>query len=526
MSYLVIARKWRPQRFDDLIGQEPIQRLLKNSIEHGHVAHAYIFSGPRGVGKTSTARILAKALNCQSGPTATPCGSCPSCISIKEGSSIDVMEIDGASNNSVDDIRNLREQVKYAPSEGRYKVYIIDEVHMLSTSAFNALLKTLEEPPPHVIFVLATTAPKKIPLTVISRCQHMPFRTIPSQKIKERLRLIADSEGIKISEHGLDMLARAADGSMRDALTILDQIASSTAEIEESDIKDILGSADFDVLMDITEAIINANREKIIEIIQQMTDKGEDPRAFAKDLTKFLRDILVSKLTPNADEILDISKEELNSLKNRLPNVSADFLTLLLSEMIKTESDVRLTSNPRIALEMSLLKISYLGILKPIKEAIANIEGFTPPTPPTAAEDSKISNSKPEIHNTEDSEITGDCLLKLITEKLNDPVAASKLSKATLMKMGDTITLSFEKQDSDICAEPIRENLLLIQEIASSILNSSVNIEIDITSKKTLKKKDIKEKIMSEPLIKEVIELFDGRIVDVKGSESPNKEEV
>src|SRR5512134_627739 len=231
MSYLVLARKWRPKTFDDLSGQEPITRILTNAVTQGKISHAYIFSGPRGVGKTSTARILAKALNCKEGPTANPCGVCDSCIGITEGSSVDVIEIDGASNNSVDDIRDLRERVKYAPSGSKYKVYIIDEVHMLSGSAFNALLKTLEEPPSHVIFVLATTEMKKIPATVLSRCQHMPFRRISAGEIKARLKHISDTEDIKISSPALGLVARAADGSMRDSLTILDQISSFSSDI-------------------------------------------------------------------------------------------------------------------------------------------------------------------------------------------------------------------------------------------------------------------------------------------------------
>src|SRR4030043_1283408 len=376
MSYLGLARKWRPQGFDDLIGQEPIIRILKNSIDQEKIAHAYLFSGPRGVGKTSMARILAKALNCKDGPTANPCGQCPSCLSVTDGSSMDVMEIDGASNNSVNDIRDLRERVKYVPSGGRYKVYIIDESHMLSDAAFNALLKTLEEPPPHVVFVLATTAPKKIPSTVLSRCQHLPFRRISSHKIKESLKKISDTEAINISGPAIEIIARAADGSLRDSLTILDQISSFSSNISESDVKDLLGIADFGTLSNLTVALIEGKREEILKITGDLMEKGTDIRSFIKELVQFLRDMLVASVVKNSEEILDLSTEEMDTIKDILSKTSEDQLTLLLSEIMKAEIDIRNSSSPRFAFEMSLIKASFLSGIKPLNEIMENIESY------------------------------------------------------------------------------------------------------------------------------------------------------
>lgn len=508
MSYLVIARKWRPQSFEDLVGQETIAKLLINSIRHEKVAHAYIFSGPRGVGKTSTARILAKALNCEKGPTITPCDSCPSCTSIAGGTSIDILEIDGASNRGIDEIRELREQVKYAPSEGRYKVYIIDEAHMLTPEAFNALLKTLEEPPPYVVFVLATTSPHKIPLTVQSRCQHLPFRKIPAQKIKERLKTISSAEGINISQSALDILARAGDGSMRDSLTILDQIATSLTEINESDIKDLLGVADLTALMNITEAVIKGNREKIIELISELVDRGADLRAFTKDLTKFLRDLLILTLIDKPDEILDMSKEEISSLKKRFSDTSPETLILMLGEMIKADSNVKTAFYPRVGLEMALLKLSYLSSLKPIKEILKALSNETP----------EKHISSPQIDVTppqkETSLHTSESFLKELIDKVSNPLISATLSKATLRLEGSSVIFIFEDSDAEILSESLKRNLTHIRKIACEILNAPIDIKINISTPKT-EKKNLMEEIISEPAVKEALELFDGRIIDI-----------
>ncbi len=546
MSYLVLARKWRPQRFDDLIGQEPIVRILKNSIEQAKIAHAYLFSGPRGVGKTSTARILAKALNCREGMTFTPCGLCTSCTSVTDGSSVDVMEIDGASNNSVNDIRDLRERVKYAPSGGKYKVYIIDESHMLSDAAFNALLKTLEEPPPHVVFVLATTAPKKIPSTVLSRCQHLPFRRIPSGEIKERLRKISLAENINTSGPALELIARAADGSLRDSLTILDQLSSFSSDITEFDVKDLLGITDFGLLSRISGALVEGKREEILKIIGDLVDQGTDIKSFVKELVQFFRDLLVTSVIKRPEEVLDLGKEEIDTIKDIVNRTSEDHLTLLLSEILKAEIDVKNASAPRLALEMSLIKASFLSSMRPLKEILANIESYTkgssseirkssPPesnirqlkgrsdlSPESPGIDSEPASAISEPDNTLDvaqdrrvvlPEFEAEGFWERIIKKLDTPLA-SKLSRAEFKVTGDELKIILNGGDS-VFADSIRKNLGLIEKIFSEEIGSACRVTIETTKEKRITKKDLKEKVMGEPIIKEAIELFGGRIADV-----------
>ncbi len=392
MGYLVLARKWRPSGFGDLVGQAPVARVLKNSILQGKIAHAYIFSGPRGVGKTSMARILAKALNCEAGPTPEPCGKCNFCLGIAGGSSMDVMEIDGASNNGVNDVRELRDMVKYAPSSGRYKVYIIDEVHMLSDSAFNALLKTLEEPPAHVVFVMATTEPKDIPLTVFSRCQHLPFRRISAKEIRERLEHICAREDLKISRGSLELIARAADGSMRDSLTLLDQIASVSSDIEEELVRELLGLTGYQNLAALLGAVLEGRREDVLEEIAGFADKGADPRQILKDIVKLTRDLLVYRLSRKPDEALDMGEEDREVLGSLAASVFPEQALALLSEFLKAEPGLKFSSNPRVALEMAMLKASYFGTFLPVGEALRKLG----PAPSRALEDRpSLEDNKP-----------------------------------------------------------------------------------------------------------------------------------
>jgi DNA polymerase-3 subunit gamma/tau len=550
MSYLVLARKWRPQGFDDLIGQEPITRVLKNAIDQGKIAHAYLFSGPRGVGKTSTARILAKALNCQAGATSSPCGSCSFCTSITDGSSVDVMEIDGASNNSVNDIRDLRERVKYVPSGGRYKVYIIDETHMLSDAAFNALLKTLEEPPPHVVFVLATTAPRKIPSTVLSRCQHLPFRRIPGLMIKDRLRKISTEESISISGPALEIIARAADGSLRDSLTILDQISSFSSDISETDVKDLLGITDFSLLSQLASSLIEGKRKEILTITAELAEKGTDIRSFIRELIQFFRDMLVLSIVKKPDEMLDLGKEDLAAMQNILRRTSEDHLTLLLSELLRAELDVRNASSPRLALEMSLLKASFLRDMKPLREVIENLEKYIKLVPDSGdADTEKISpaithdavpgnrgseressaklsqdqeeefgslsatvSEEPPVSASEGQTITDDIRERAL-RKMAHPLQ-SKLSNASFKIDGDTLILTLNGGDS-VFSDSLRKNGELIAQIFSEELGNTVNLEVVTAKKKVVRRKDLKEEVMADSAIQEVLELFDGRIVDV-----------
>ena len=526
MSYLVLARKWRPKIFEELIGQEPIAGILKNAIINNKVAHAYIFSGPRGVGKTSSARILAKALNCVKGPAPQPCGACSSCIGIADGSSMDVSEIDGASNTGVDNIRELRERVKYAASGGKYKVYIIDEAHMLSTAAFNALLKTLEEPPPHVIFVLATTEPKKIPATVLSRCQHLPFRRIPAQKIKERLKFISAEEGIKISESASEMIARAADGSMRDSLTILDLITSFTEDITQTDIKDLLGITDIETLSQLAFAVIEGNRKEIINIISELTNSGTDLKAFTKDFSQFIRDLLIAKIA--GEGVIDLSEEESAAINKLKDKTSEEHIALILSESIKAEPGIRSALYPRIALEMTLIRLSLMSHFKSIDEALKMLQGIESKgsgveaissAPPLANEvDQKLESAEiaDEASSTATQSILKSDIWNTALQKIEEinPSLSSKLREGNISISESEIKIVFNGGVS-IHAESVKENIPVIYEAIKSVAGKVIPIKVETKKIKSMSKTDLKEKALKNPIVKEALELFEGRIVDV-----------
>lgn len=374
MSYLVLARKWRPLTFDQMVGQEFISRTLRNAVESGRVAHAFLFTGPRGVGKTSAARILAKSLNCEQGPTPDPCNRCVFCLEIMESRSLDVYEIDGASNTSVDDVRELRENVRYLPRPGKKRVYIIDEVHMLSKSAFNALLKTLEEPPDHVVFIFATTEPQKVPETIQSRCQRYDFRRIPANRIGERLREIAAVEGIEAGETSLAWIAKAADGSMRDALSLLDQMISYCGrKIPDEAVQELLGLAGREVFFRISDAVLNQNPAGCIEALEEIYRAGCDLGPFYQDLVEHFRNLLVASLLEDPARFLQMGDVEAADLKKQASKSTPEDLRRLLSLLIRAEKDVLKSSMPRVGLEATLVKMAHLSNLEPLPALLERV---------------------------------------------------------------------------------------------------------------------------------------------------------
>jgi DNA polymerase-3 subunit gamma/tau len=360
------------------VGQEHITHTLKNALELGRVAHAFLFSGARGVGKTSVARILAKALNCVNGPTSTPCNQCPSCQEITQGHSLDVLEIDGASNRGIDEVRELRENIKYQPARGGYKVFIIDEVHMLTTPAFNALLKTLEEPPAHAIFVMATTDPHKVPVTILSRCQRYDFKRLSTIAIQEHLIRLTEREGWQLSAEGLQLIAQEAEGGMRDAQGLLDQVVTfGGASVSAPEIARILGVTDRALLLQTLEAIFFRQGAKLLEIIATCHDHGHDLRRFYQDLLFFCRHLVIASLGPECRHLADIADQEWDNLQKLARQTSLAHLFNLLTTLLKGEEELRRSPLPRLSLEILLLKLVSLEPLLDLPdwlERLSNLE--------------------------------------------------------------------------------------------------------------------------------------------------------
>ena len=389
MSYQVLARKYRPQKFSDVIGQEHVTRTLQNAIAQERIAHGYIFSGHRGIGKTTVARILAMALNCRSTiettgkPPIEPCGICDSCTEIRAGNAVDVIEIDAATNRGIDEIRELREAARYRPARDRFKIYILDEAHQITDAAFNALLKTLEEPPSHVIFMMATTQPEDIPQTIRSRFQHFSFRAVKFEDIVGQLRDIVTKEKIPADEDALALLAEAGDGSMRDALSILDQaIASTSEQLTLDSVRSLIGSAPAAALETVMQAVAESSSEKILVLVDELIGEGHSPTHFARQLVRFLRNVTVAKIAGRDSALLQISSDERARVSRIADLYSEEDLTRHLQIMLRTHGELGYRQEQRFHLELGLLKMAHAQRLLPIEQLLSDVAAPTTPTRP------------------------------------------------------------------------------------------------------------------------------------------------
>jgi DNA polymerase III subunit gamma/tau len=398
MSYQALYRVWRPQSFIDVVGQEHVTKTLQNALVQEKISHAYLFSGPRGTGKTSAAKILAKAVNCEKQPVSEPCNECSACLGITDGSIPDVIEIDAASNNGVEEIRDIRDKVKYAPNVVKYKVYIVDEVHMLSIGAFNALLKTLEEPPQHVIFILATTEPHKIPLTIISRCQRFDFKRITPQDIVRRMKLIVDETNVQCDDKALHIIARAAEGGMRDALSLLDQAISFSEEaVTTEDALTVTGSVSQSLLNQLALSLIEKNVASALETVGELLSQGKDPVRFIEDFILYYRDMLLFKAAPNLEETFErvMLDQDFQVLSDK---TSAERIYQLIDILNKTQQEMRWTNHPRIFLEVAIVKLTQIET----KES----EGDAPSSGEVQQLIAKVNQLESEIKHLKENGIT------------------------------------------------------------------------------------------------------------------------
>ena len=444
MAYIVFARKYRPKNFDEITGQSHITTTLKNAIEQSRVAHAYLFAGPRGVGKTTTARILAKALNCEKGPTSKPCNKCASCLEIASGSSLDILEIDGASNRGIDEMRSLRENAKFAPSKGAFKIYIIDEVHMLSNEAFNALLKTLEEPPPHVKFIFATTHAHKVPPTILSRCQRFDFRRISPGEILDNLRSIAKEEKLAVDDEALVLIAKYGDGSMRDAQVILDQISSFTGgSVKADDVTKILGIVDDEVLFGLSGAICDKDPKEALKIIDELVNNGKDVMQAVTGMIEHFRNISIAKVTKEPGRLIDALSDKIERYRLESAKFTIEQMLYIIYTLSNTIDFMRKADMAKIPFETALIKLTLDTGVVPIADIIKRMEALEDTALAPAVKEAPLPGlpeSKGERQDSSRSSGNIDEILSSWT-KVISCIKAKKISIASYLQEGDPVAL-------------------------------------------------------------------------------------
>jgi len=519
MTYEVLARKWRPQLFEEVIGQDNITQTLKNALMSDRLAHAYLFSGARGVGKTSVARILAKALNCLKDQEGNPCNKCTSCIEITNGSSVDVQEIDGASNRGIDEIRNLRENIRYLPSHGKHRIYIIDEVHMLTLPAFNALLKTLEEPPGHVKFIFATTEPHKVPVTILSRCQRFDFKRIPLLKIEEQIKRITKEEGIKISDSGSSIIAREAGGSLRDAESLLDQVVSFAGlNVEDRQITEVLGIIDRDLIYKISKAIIDGNSKLCLEIIDEIYNYGYEIKEFYREIMNHFRNLIVSLISQDSSQVIDLPDNELKEVKKQAQQAGIERLLQSLNFLINREADLRYTNNPRIALEAILLKLSGLREYLSFDKLIEKIEDIEQRLNKSLIKENNknleeaSSNKEYQIKETPpDDGKKWDEFLRYLTTK--NRAMANIVKELKYYKFsGNRLELPYEEKPFTGSYFNDPEHYEQLVAYSQDFFQSNLKIVFKKQNDPKDLKKSSGEDRLPEPL-KDIIDIFEGKIV-------------
>lgn len=532
MSYLVIARKWRPQRFEDIIGQEHITTVLKNAIKLDRISHAYLFAGPRGVGKTTTARVFSKALNCIHGPTPEPCLECCNCIEIAKGSSLDVLEIDGASNRGIEQIRDLRENAKLKPAHSRFKIYIIDEVHMLTEPAFNALLKTLEEPPEHVKFIFATTQPQKIPLTILSRCQRFDFRPLSVNLIKEKLIQILKQEGIEYEEEAITRIALAADGSLRDAESVLDQVIClvHNKRVDSTIIEELLRSIEKEVIRELAGSLIHGNEQKVLNILDRLVTEGKDIMQIIESVILYFRYLLLTKLLHKEELKNFLLSGDIEILENQAREISKEEILFIMDIMMDVSSRIRYSFFPRVLLEVAFIKICnrVRYQLNPhnisenfTQKDISISDNQKPPADVNLKKEQNIEKKQNEIkenvplYNTqvslEDIKRIWPEIIALLKEKKMS--LASCLSDSEVWELHDNVVTVKINSGSNFTAEFLkeRENKQILEKVLREKLNTRLVVECINGGSEGGEKKEI----LKNPKLKKISKILNAKILKV-----------